>query len=106
MDRWHPPGHQACAIGHANRTCDVEPVECRAVRGNRIDMRRAQHRMSIAAEEVRAVLVGDEQKEVRAGTAGGGHICSRECRRCGMEITGGYGHSLSKAYTTRAPRLV
>jgi hypothetical protein len=31
--------------------------------------------MTIAAEEVRAVLVGDEQKEVRTGTAGGSHRC-------------------------------
>src|SRR3954447_23301320 len=102
MDRRHSPGHQAGAIGHAYRTCDVEPVERRAARGNRIDMRRTQHRMTIAAEEVGAVLVGDEQKEVQPGTAGGGHRCSRECRRCGMEFTVRYGPGAVEGFTPRA----
>jgi hypothetical protein len=87
MDRRHSPGHQARAIGHADRARDVEPVERRAARRNRIDMRRAQHRMTIAAEEVRAVLVGDEQKEVRTGGAGGSHVCTaRVCELRNRDI--------------------
>jgi hypothetical protein len=46
--------------------------------------------MTIAAEEVGAVLVGDEQKEIRTGTAGGGHRCLVNAGAAGMELTGRY----------------
>ena len=66
MHGGHAPCHQARTIGHADRTCDIEPVESRAARCNSIDIRRAQHRMTVAAEKISTVLIGDEKNEIGA----------------------------------------
>ena len=67
MHRRHPPGHQARAVGLAHRACDIEAVEGGAARGDGIDVRRAQHRMAVAAQKIGAVLVGDEQQKIGTG---------------------------------------
>ena len=66
VQRGHAPGHQGRAVGHADRGGDVEPVEAPPALGDRIDVGRAQHRMAGAGEVVRPLLVGDDEKEVRA----------------------------------------
>ena len=65
MHRRHPAGHQRGAVRHADRARDIEFPEPCPARRNRIDMRRPQHRMAVAAEIIGAVLVGDEQDEIR-----------------------------------------
>src|SRR5262249_19625657 len=62
----HAPRHQARAVGHAYGAGDIEPVKDRAARCDAIDVGRAQHWVTIAAEKVGTVLIGDEQDEVRA----------------------------------------
>jgi hypothetical protein len=64
VDRGHASRHQAGAVRLAYRACDIEFIERRALGRDRIDVGRAQHRMAVAAEEIGAVLVGDEQEEV------------------------------------------
>ena len=66
VQRWHPPGHQGRAVRHADRRRDIEPVEAPPALGDRVDMGRPKHRMPRAGEVVRALLVGDDEKEVRA----------------------------------------
>jgi hypothetical protein len=45
----------------------VEAIEHRAARRNGIDMRGAQNRVAITPEKIGALLIGNEQKEIRAG---------------------------------------
>jgi hypothetical protein len=61
----HAARHQGRAIGHADRRRDIEPLEARAARGDRIDVRRLEDRMAVAAEIIDPMLVGDEQQKIR-----------------------------------------
>jgi len=70
MHRGHAPGHQGGPVRHANRRRHIESIEARAAGGDRVDMRRLEHRMPIAAEIVGAVLIGDEEEEIRAHVKG------------------------------------
>jgi len=67
VDRGHPSGHQAGAVRLAHRARHMEAVERHSPSRDGIDVRGPQHRMAVAAQEVGAVLVGDEQQEIRAG---------------------------------------
>src|SRR6516162_2279715 len=78
VHRRHTSRHQARAVGHTHRTCDVEPSKHRALRCDRIDVRCAQHRMAVAAEEVGALLIGDKQNEI--GVLVHGYAQWRRCR--------------------------
>jgi len=64
VQRRHPPGHQGCAVRHADRRGDVEALEARARGGQTIDAGRSHPRIAVTTEMVGAVLVGDDQEEV------------------------------------------
>ena len=65
VQRRHAAGDKGRPVGLADRGGDVEAVEFRALRGDRIDMGRFQHRMPAAAEMVGTVLVGNDEQEIR-----------------------------------------
>ena len=56
--------HQGRAVGHADRGRRVYPVEADARRRDRVDVRRANDRVTHAAQPVGAMLVGNEKKEI------------------------------------------
>ncbi len=70
VQRRHAAGHQRRAVGHADRRRHIEPLEARAARGNRIDMRRLENWVAGAAQIIDAMLVGDEEQKV-------GPLCHR-----------------------------
>ena len=62
----HTRGHQAGAVGHAHRAGDVKAIEADAGLGEGVDVGGLQQSVTVAAEEVGAVLVGDVEDEVGA----------------------------------------
>src|SRR5215813_3072214 len=66
MERGHAPGRKRCAIGLADRARHVEAVERCPPRGERVDRRRADGPVAVAAQMVRTQLVGDEEQDIGA----------------------------------------
>ena len=65
-------GHQAGARGAAIRPADVAAGEAHAVPGQRIDVRRGNLRVALAAQLAVAEVVGDDDEDVRALCLGRG----------------------------------
>jgi len=65
VHRRHPASQQGASVRHADGIGDVGAFEAHAVAGEPVDMRRAHDRIAVAAEMVRAMLVGDEDEKVR-----------------------------------------
>lgn len=61
----HAGRHQRGAIRLAHRGGNVEIVENAGLTGDAVDVPRRQHRIAVAAQVVGAMLVSDEQQEVR-----------------------------------------
>jgi len=64
MGAGQSPRHERGAVGLANRRGHMEVGETTAARSQRVDVRRAQDRVSRAAQVVGPVLIGDEQQEI------------------------------------------
>jgi hypothetical protein len=65
MHRRHPARHDGVAIGHTDRVGHIGPIKAGTGLGQRIDVRRTNGGVTVAAQVVGTVLVGDEDKEVR-----------------------------------------
>ena len=64
VERRHPAGHQRGPVGHADGRGRVEPLEAGARRRQPVDVRRPHHRIAVATQMVRPVLVGDDEEEI------------------------------------------
>ena len=64
--RGHPAGHDRGPVRHADRARDVAALGAEARVRERVDVRRADDPVAVAAEVVGAVLVGDDEEKVRA----------------------------------------
>ena len=66
VDRGHAAGEHRSAVRHADGVGDIAALEAPALRRQRVDVRRAHHAVAVAAEMIGAVLVGDDEQEIRA----------------------------------------
>ena len=66
VHRRHAAGRDAGAVRHADRVRHDRAVEAHPGRGDTVQVRRAQHRVSAEAGVIGPVLVGDDEQEVRA----------------------------------------
>ena len=64
MGTGQSPGHQAGPVGLADRGGGVALRKAQALLRQRVDMRRTQHRVAVAAEVVGPLLIGDKEQEV------------------------------------------
>ena len=102
------PRQQGGARRSAGRRATIAERETRALAGEPIQMRRANDRVAIGAGTVAALLIGHQQKDIRAFRRRGGSRPAQLCREHGRAGTprGGFEEVTAIHGAKRIERIV